>query len=139
MTQTTRTTIADGALTGHRTAVVLPALSLRPIENFDPFQATVVLLPKQIPTPASTGTATRNPFTWNPFVRQTAGPVNPFVKLQITGPSSQSSSSKFNNFHSTMILSLHPMLPCLAHWQHTSKTRGHQLHASKNKLPLSIP
>ncbi|KAJ7827366.1 hypothetical protein B0H14DRAFT_3467156 [Mycena olivaceomarginata] len=30
---------------------------------------------------------------------QAAGPVNPFFKLQIAGPSSQSSSSKFNNFH----------------------------------------
>ncbi|KAJ7884405.1 hypothetical protein B0H14DRAFT_3743597 [Mycena olivaceomarginata] len=92
MTRTTRTTIADGALTGHATAVVFSVTFATPVAEAVPFQATVVPLPKQTPTPASAGTATPNPFTGNPFIRQAAGP------LQIAGPSSQSSSSKFNDF-----------------------------------------
>ncbi|KAJ7323643.1 hypothetical protein DFH08DRAFT_1029249 [Mycena albidolilacea] len=117
MIRTTRTTIADGTLRGHTIAVVFSVLSLRgciahyvtsaiqpgwhtrAYREAVPFQATVVPLPKQTPAPASAGTATPNPFAGNPFVRQAAGPVNPFVKLQIAGPSSQSSSSKFDNSH----------------------------------------
>ncbi|KAJ7825183.1 hypothetical protein B0H14DRAFT_3726964 [Mycena olivaceomarginata] len=142
MTRTARTTIADGTLTGHTIAVVFSVTFVASVAEAVPFQATVVPLPKQTPAPASADTATPNPFAGNPFVRQAAGSVNPFVKLRIAGPSSQSSSSKFDNSHfhdDPQPASNAAILPCLARWRHTSKTRGHQLQVSKNKPLLSIP
>jgi hypothetical protein len=92
-------------------------------QNFVHFQATVVPLPGRVPTPASAGTATPNPFTGNPFVRQAASPGALFLRNLTPNPRPPSSTTSI----STMILSLHPMLPCLARWQHTSAAINYTL------------